>query len=138
MVSGVSFSLGDTEVLLRELTLGGGLVFMLLISLVATVTLLLVWHMRALFFCYEQGEIFTECTVYRIKKIGQILLLGAIVRFLECLVFVPGILYMAQKHSFSTSADLPLGLLIAGLLVSLISWIMDEGRKLKNEYDLTV
>jgi len=102
-------------------------------------------HLAALFDLYAQGRIFTADNVYQIRQIG-------ISVFLFCLgsaySIVARIILLAIGHplgasppaadSISLSFDGPLNAILAGTIIIVISWIMDVGREMREESDLTV
>lgn len=94
-----------------------------------------------LFALYAQGQIFTSEHVKCFRRLGYVLLFGV----------GAGVIYnslLTVLFSFAASLQhlrLSLGLhsgditvLIVGGIVLLISWVMDEGRKLENEQALFV
>jgi len=103
-------------------------------------------HLSRLFGLYAQGQIFTAENVREIRQIG-------ISVFLFCLTW--GWDIVARLILFATNQPMPaaeagqntLGLqtpsdpfsvVLAGIIIIVISWIMDVGRELREEQDLTV
>jgi hypothetical protein len=101
----------------------------------------LFWYLARLFGLYQQGAIFTIESVGCLRRVGAFLLIGAIVQpFHGALVTL--VLTMnnpAGQHmiTLGLSGD-PIGKAMTALVVFLISWIMDEGRKLQEDQALTV
>jgi hypothetical protein len=96
-------------------------------------------HLRKLFGNYAVGDIFSE------KSIGQIRQLGFSLLFLGGLDFVPLFLVIQnfRNYIFSESfriigINIPLDNIVSGCIVILISWIMDVGRNMHEENELTV
>jgi len=72
---------------------------------------------------FEAGQFFTAQIVHYINLLGWFVLADwVLIRVLD-----------AMAHGFSLDTRLAVGLLIV-----LISWIMDEGRKIQEEQELTV
>jgi hypothetical protein len=113
------------------------------------------WKLAQLFGFYQRGIIFSPETIRCIKMLGVVCLIGWSLNFTARLLFRPGpVAPEAPTHSqavvvkksvyhmgflsfdFGTGVDF--GLLLVGASVSLAAWIMDEGRKLKEDQELTV
>lgn len=109
------------------------------------------WKLSRLFRCYERGLIFAAESIGCIKVLGALFLWGGL--FTTILHSLPkpplpvlqkGVTITAThtyqmgffKFDFGTGIDF--GLLLAGAVIVLIAWIMDEGRKLQEEQALTV
>ncbi len=116
---------------------------------VASGVLLCVWYWKLaqLFGFYERGLIFTAQTIGCIKFLG---LLCGVEWALRNVFIILHQLYPAppmletpapQVHFsfFSISfGRFEFGFLLAGVVIVLIAWIMDEGRKIREEQELTV
>jgi hypothetical protein len=97
--------------------------------------------LRRLFELYMEGRIFSGENVRSFRRIGYALIWWAGASFLHTpissvlmtLVNDPG------KHmlALSISSDQALSLLLGGVVL-LVSWVMDEGRKLEEERSLTI
>jgi hypothetical protein len=114
------------------------------------------WNLARLFKLYERGKIFAAQTIRCIKTLGILwaagwLLLTAVHLLPKPVALTPAIAaygvtpVSVVKHTyrfgfftcdFGTGIDFG-GLLTASVIV-LIAWIMDEGRKIQEEQDLTV
>lgn len=103
-------------------------------------------HLSRLFGLYAEGQIFTAENVRQIRQIG-------ISVFLFCLIWaweiVVRVILVATNHPLpaqeagdkTLSLQLSNGLfnaVIAGIIIIVVSWIMDVGRELREEQDLTV
>jgi Protein of unknown function (DUF2975) len=82
---------------------------------------------------YEKGIIFAAGTVSQIRRLGQLAVLYGVIT--ACLP-----VFETHKIEFPV---LPLNILlspwlIVGCLTIIIAWIMDEGRKIQEEQELTV
>jgi hypothetical protein len=113
------------------------------------------WKLAQLFRLYENGSIFSGQTIHCIKMLGIICVIGWMillaVRFTPRLdvpvrptragatvVSVQTFHYRVGFLSFDFGTGIDFGLLFVGGTVILIAWIMDEGRKMQEEQELTV
>ena len=113
------------------------------------------WKLAQLFGFYQRGMIFSPETIRCIKMLGLICLLGWSLNFTARLGFKPSpVVPAAATHapggvvkkvtyrmgflSFDFGTGVDFGLLLVGTSVTLAAWVMDEGRKLKEEQELTV
>ena len=115
------------------------------------------WKLAQLFHYYERGLIFASETIRCIKTLGLLcvinwLLMTMAGRFLSHpvaaklpMVLPPDVKVvttMVKAHSFGffsfNIAGVNFGMLLAGIIIVLIAWIMDEGRKIQEEQELTV
>ena len=114
------------------------------------------WKLAQLFHYYERGLIFASETIRCIKTLGLLcvinwLLLTMAGRFFSHplaaklpTALPPGVKIMTtvKAHSFGffsfNIAGVNFGMLLAGIIIVLIAWIMDEGRKIQEEQELTV
>ena len=116
------------------------------LAIVFAILIKLLHHLAALFGLYAEGMIFTADNVAQIRQIG-------ISVFLFCASWIYVIVarlvlftmrhpippYVPREDTIGFTADsLPLFSLIAGIIIIVISWIMDVGRELREEQDLTV
>ena len=95
-----------------------------MIAFVLTITLL-AWSCHKLFQQYARGNLFTKEVVYYLYKIGCLYALVALEKQ-----------HLEQHFQFLTTN--PLLQMFPGLFIIFISWIMDEGRKIQEEQELTV
>ena len=114
------------------------------------------WKLAKLFNFYEQGMIFAAATIRCIKTLGLLCVASWLANFglrifgsgystpLSYPPVPPGyevhVVYTRFGVGFFsfTIAGINLGLLLAGAIIVLIAWIMDEGRKIQEEQELTV
>jgi hypothetical protein len=111
------------------------------------------WKLTRLFHFYERGLIFAAETIRCIKTLGLLYVIGwaltAVLRLLPKHAPPPTILSshitLTATHSFHMgffSFDFGTGIDFGGLLTAitiiLVAWIMDEGRKIQEEQELTV
>ena len=74
---------------------------------------------------FEAGKFFTAQSVRYIKSLGALVLLDwVLIKILD-----------AMAHR---GMEITFGQLVLGLLIYIIAWIMDEGRKIQEEQELTV
>jgi hypothetical protein len=94
------------------------------------------WFCYKLFDLYTHGELFTAEVVHSIRRIGVLFFFATLAR-----VFSSRLLHHGQPTSsmefVSSIADV-LGGLFSGFLILFIAWVMDEGRKIREEQELTV
>ena len=94
-----------------------------------------------LFRLYEEARIFTTENVHYIRLTGLMIFLSQIILpFYEALMtFVLTSHNPVGKHFITISfGNGNIKILIIALLIMLIAWIMDEGRKIQDEQQLTV
>jgi hypothetical protein len=116
------------------------------------------WKLASLFRLYEHGLIFASETVRCIKILGLLCaaqwMLGTIHQFLFNYHLLPSlrstlppeVAVKLKEETFRAYLGIfpfPIwginfGLLLAGILIILIAWIMDEGRKIQEEQELMV
>jgi hypothetical protein len=84
-----------------------------------------------LFDLYSKGELFTARIVHSIQRVGYAYFLMMLVGFISHLIKA------SSEWQWSTLMGL-LASLFPGLLILFIAWIMDEGRKIQEEQELTV
>ena len=117
------------------------------------------WKLFQLFNLYERGLIFSAQTIRCIKILGVLCAVGwALMTLLQILphplpssqiiqthppevTVIKGIMVSSYRmgfFSFDFGTGINFGLLFAGTVIVLIAWIMDEGRKIQEEQELTV
>jgi hypothetical protein len=115
------------------------------------------WKLAKLFHLYERGLIFATATIRCIKTLGILcvvnwLLLSAYNVWERIFpqpqplppVLPPHVTVTVAESSFRMGfftfsiAGISFGLLLAGIIITVIAWIMDEGRKIQEEQELTV
>jgi hypothetical protein len=111
------------------------------------IALKLLHHLATLFDHYARGEIFTSDTVRQIRAIGvsvflfvSIWLYGLLV---QSILGVPAAVRQAAEtgidvRGWGIGVPEPLAVVLAGIMIIVVSWIMDVGRELREEQDLTV
>jgi hypothetical protein len=110
------------------------------------VALKLLRHLAGLFDLYAQGKIFTADNVYQIRQIGVSVFL-----FLATGVYalLAKLLLLALDHPLGAAAnpdsqtigpdlDTAMTQILGGTIIIVVSWIMDVGREMREEQDLTV
>lgn len=108
------------------------------------------WKLSRLFRFYERGLIFGAETIRCIKVLGGLFFTGGMFNtVLHSLpkpsppVSPPGAtiathIFQMGFFRFDFGTGIDFGLLLAGAIIILIAWIMDEGRKIQEEQALTV
>jgi len=100
-----------------------------------------VYCLSRLFRLYEHGQVFLAENVYWYKRLSRVLLWSCLAGILcRCLLSVVLTLHNPPGQrmiSLSLSSD-DLNLLLLGGVLAVIAWVMDEGRRLQEEADLTV
>jgi hypothetical protein len=125
------------EIHANQLTVGGRIILALFAGFYGTVLFKGLYHLGRLFGNYSRGEIFTKDSVAQIMRLGFVALLAAGLKISAFPVAV--ILILTHKpYMASVSLTIPFTQLIVGGLVILISWIMDTGRLLREENELTI
>lgn len=105
------------------------------------IELFILYSLIKLFKLYERGEIFLLDNVCYLRNIGYALLLGQMLNPLY--EFAMGMVLTFRNppgHRFAsiTIDQTNVGMILIAFLVILISWIMVEGCKLREEQQLTV
>ena len=99
------------------------------------------WFAYRLFMFYARGELFSSGIVHCLRRIGGISILIGI---LVCVSSVIQAANLDPRPLNFWSATVPLFILnsffriIPGFAIICIAWIMDEGRKIQEEQELTV
>jgi len=111
------------------------------------IALKLLGHLGKLFSLYAKGEIFTAENVRQIREIGiSVFLFMAIWAYgllTKIILGVPGAGSTVETQGiavrgFGFGLPEPLTVVLAGIIIVVISWIMDVGRELREDQDLTV
>lgn len=106
-----------------------------------TIELYIIYSLIKLFKLYELGEIFSIKNVRYIRNIGYALLIGQLINpFYEALMGIVLTLHNPPGHRYAMISfhQTNIGIIFTGLLVILISWIMAEGYKLREDQQLTI
>ena len=121
------------------------------------------WKLARLFRFYERGLIFGADTIRCIKKLGLLCVIGGLLLSASAIMAhssfgnllqqglvakptstTPAItastitVYQTGFFSFDFGSGFDFGLVLAGIVIVLVAWIMDEGRKIQEEQELTV
>lgn len=110
-------------------------------SLPLSVYLFVLYALIKLFRLYEQGEIFSLNNVRYIRQVGYALLVSqALQPFYQ---FIMGVVLTmhnpkGQRVAIITLDQTNVGILLTGFMVILISWMMAEGCRLREEQQLTI
>ncbi|HEX7081580.1 MAG TPA: DUF2975 domain-containing protein [Gammaproteobacteria bacterium] len=100
------------------------------------ILLKVLFHLVKLFGLYAQGKIFSADNVYQIRQIGiAVMLIPTLWTLgLIAVLLVPG-------HGIASRIridEAPFTELVVGIIIIVVSWIMDVGRELREEQDLVV
>jgi hypothetical protein len=129
-----SFIVGSFAVLKNEsITSAGAEIFMGIWA----------WFCYRLFNLCAHGDLFTSKIVFYIRRVGYTYFLMMLASFVSRLFLVHQV--TANLPATKTNSEWQLNGLISllisfvpGLLILFIAWIMDEGRKIQEEQELTV
>lgn len=129
------------QALLHTLSTGEKILACLVSAIPLAIQLFVLYALIKLFKLYEQGDIFSIQHVKYLRYIGYGLLIGQLIE--PVYQFVMGLVLTMNNpphHHYAaiTLSHTNLGILLTSLLVILISWIMAEGCKLREEQQLTV
>lgn len=105
------------------------------------VKMIILYFLIKLFKLYEQGDIFSLHHVKYIRNIGYALLMGQLIEpFYQFAMGIVLTMHNPPQHRYAaiTLDQTNIGILLTALLVILISWIMAEGCKLREEQQLTI
>ena len=105
------------------------------------VNLFIFYSLVKLFKLYEQGEIFAMANVRYIRNIGYALLVGQLIDpFYQAAMGLVLTIHNPPGHGFVAVGldQTNIETIITALMVILISWIMTEGCKLREDQQLTV
>ncbi|HSW69501.1 MAG TPA: DUF2975 domain-containing protein [Gammaproteobacteria bacterium] len=105
------------------------------------VEMFIMYSLIKLFGLYEKGEIFSIKNVKYIRNIGYALLMGQLIE--PVYQFIMGLVLTLNnpphhRYAAITLDQTNIGILLTALMVILISWIMAEGCKLREEQQLTI
>lgn len=129
-----------------EITLTVRLVTLIGMLLVFAIGLKLLHHLKTLFGLFEKGEIFTADTVSHIRQTGVSIFLFIGV-WLYAILGKVMLMTMGQPGQVAAGVNATIGfglkydtflMAIGGIIIIVISWIMDVGREMREERDLTV
>ncbi|MEN8173379.1 MAG: DUF2975 domain-containing protein [Chloroflexota bacterium] len=132
-----TIGIGGIEIHANQLSVGGKLVIALYLGFFGFVLFKGLSHLSQLFDNYSRGEIFTKDSVAQLMRLGFVALLAAGVKIFAFPVAVM-LIHNHNPGNASVELMIPFTELIIGGLVILISWIMDTGRLLREENELTI
>lgn len=99
------------------------------------------YHLMRLFKLYERGEIFKLSNVHCYKKLSRVLVWWFVASIL-CSSLLSVVLTFhhppGQRVITLGMNSSELTTLLVGLILMVIAWVMEEGRKLQEDQDLTV
>lgn len=105
------------------------------------IAMVFLWWLIQLFSSFARGEVFTGATVRHIRNLGWTMIVGVI----SAPIYDALISYTLTMHNPPGERIISIGLdstefeelIMAGIII-LISWVMEEGRKLRESDELTV
>lgn len=115
-----------------------------LISLIpTTVSMFTLYFLIKLFKLYERNEIFSLSNVKYIRNVAYTLLIGQFINpiyefFVSMIITWHNPEHSGLRYASITFDQGNIGIIIIAVLVILISWIMAEGYKLKEEQQLII
>jgi hypothetical protein len=103
-------------------------------------------HLARLFDLYAHGSIFTADNVCQIRQIGIsvfLFLAGGVYAMLAKLLLLAldhplGVAATSESQPIGPNFDITATQILAGTIIIVVSWIMDVGREMREEQDLTV
>lgn len=125
------------DIPMARLTTGFKIQTIILLVLTDMVVLKGLYHLHRLFANYAIGNIFTTDSVAQIRQLGTTFLLGAGLQFLSYPIAIALVSHCAPAKE-PVTLEFPFFALIAGGLLILLSWVMDAGKGLREENELTV
>ncbi len=141
-VYGFSMSFVPDEILITQALTKGTKMLGFMVGLIPlSIHLFTLYFLIVLFKQFERNNIFAKINVHYIKRIGYTVLAGQLLNPLYQALISPVLTWHnppGQRVVTITLSGTNLGLLLTSLLIILISWIMAEGYKLKEEQDYTV
>jgi DUF2975 family protein len=103
----------------------------------AALNLKVVYHIVTLLGLYSKGKLFTEANVSQIRQLGLTMMFGLVIWLIGLIGAGPEIL-AAQDQWVKIMPSFPGGAIINGGLMVYVSWIVNEGRLMRDEQDLVV
>jgi hypothetical protein len=97
--------------------------------------------LRGLFGLYATGEIFSERNVACYRKLGSTLLYWAGAVFVHTSLISLAVsvgMPKGQRHLTIAGGPIELAALFAGAVALVVSWVMDEARRIEEEQSLTI
>lgn len=105
------------------------------------VTMVGAYYLQRLFLLYEQGQIFFLANVRCFKKLSKVLIWSFVAEIVSRSLLSVVLSFPNPPGQRIVTVDLSssdLTILLLGGILAVISWVMEEGRKLQEEQDLTV
>lgn len=128
---------GGDKIPMNQFTTGAKILAITVVILGSAVAFKGIYHLHKLFANYAKGEIFTTGCVAQIKQLGITFLLAGGLSILE-LPVGPILIKLCKPATATVVFDYPFFSLLTGGLIILLSWVMDAGRGLREEGELTI
>jgi hypothetical protein len=145
--AGMTLLLWGREIPGEDLTWTLKILASIWLLLIFAIALKLLHHLAALFDLYSRGLIFTAENVLQIRRIGISVFLFVLsyiyVAFAQIFLFatdqpLPTASAAGDRIDLDFDGPFPFAQIITGIIIIVVSWIMDVGRELREEADLTV
>lgn len=104
----------------------------------AAIQMVAYYFLTKLFMLYENGDIFTLENIRYIKKAGYAFLIGQLASPLVNALLSVVLTMHQEKKSLRLEFSFNQGLVFIAILITVVSWVMEEGQKLKMQDDLTI
>ncbi|MBN2542935.1 DUF2975 domain-containing protein [bacterium] len=128
------FKVDDNEFILGKAIIRHRLIMSLIVVIVFAVIEYGIYHFYRLFYFYEKGEIFGKENVKHFKALGLTFIYWFIAQIITLLMMTQ----LSDIAKNTMDFDLEFSTIIIGIAIILIARVMDEGRKLQEEQELTV
>ncbi len=132
-----TFSIRETTIPVHSFSIGTIFLFLIFLAVPFIIVLKGLFHVIKLFFYYEKGAIFTAESVAQLKQIGVTFLLWTGYEIFALILALGLSAYRNNSMSVDIGGSMLLSLFL-GVFFVLISWVMDNGRGLHEENELTI
>jgi hypothetical protein len=134
---GLVISIGETTIPANSTSIGTALLYLIFLTIPFIIALKGLSHINRLFFYYEKGNIFTTETVAQLKQIGVTFLLWTGYEIFASVLALCVSAYLKNSMFIDINPSILLSLFL-GVFFVLISWVMETGRGLHEENELTI
>lgn len=105
----------------------------------AFLTMAMLWQLITLFGLYEKGHIFEPQNAYCYKRLSYLLIATPFVSAISELFLTLSLTYDGESWYYSISIDdVDISMMVTGLVVRVISVVMERAAELKQESELTI
>jgi hypothetical protein len=134
---GSLISIGEITLPANSTSIGTALLYLIFLTIPYIIVFKGLFHINRLFFYYEKGNIFTAQNVAQLKQIGVTFLLWTGYEIFASVLALCLSAYLKNSMFIDINPSILLSLLL-GVFFILISWVMDNGRGLHEENELTI